>query len=250
MRKYLLLAVLWSGLATGAQTSETLAGRSQAKARNVVDAAVTAIGGAEALRGIETLELRLQGETWPRLQMPTPTPPFEAGTFDESLVLDLKDNRLYLEQHFTGAGFEGHNTVVIKEGEGTTYDHRARTATPIPAEQTSQQQFVQYYRRLPNLILRQALDNANSLRYLGEDTFDGRKQHVVTFVMPDTQQVALYYRCAHLARIEVRTGVHRSAARSAGVRDHVLGLFEGGKPAGSADMGMALSQVTSSPSTR
>jgi hypothetical protein len=31
-------------------------------------------GGAEALRGIETLELRLQGETWPRLQMPTPTP--------------------------------------------------------------------------------------------------------------------------------------------------------------------------------
>src|SRR4029453_13407140 len=123
VRKYLLLAGLWSGLATGAQTSETLAGRSQAKARNVVDAAVTAIGGAEALRGIETLELRLQGETWPRLQMPTPTPPFEAGTFDESLVLDLKDNRLYLEQHFTGAGFEGHNTVVIKEGKGTPYTH-------------------------------------------------------------------------------------------------------------------------------
>ncbi len=193
MRKSLWFAlVLWSGLATAAQNTETLAGRSQVKARNVIDAAVTAIGGADALRGIETLKLQLQGETWPRLQMPTPTAPFQAGTFDESLVLDLKDNRLYLEQRVTGAGFEGHNTVVIKDGAGTAYDHRARTATPIPAEQTSQQQFVQYYRRLPNLILRQALDNANSLRYLGEDTFDGRKQHVVTFVMPDTQQVALY----------------------------------------------------------
>ena len=101
--------------------------------------------------------------------MPTPSPPFEPGTFQESLVLDLKDNRLHLEQRVTGAGFEGHNTVVIKSGEGMAYDHRARTATPIPTEQTTQQQFVQYYRRLPNLILRQALDGANSLRYLGED---------------------------------------------------------------------------------
>ena len=107
-------------------------------------------------------------------------------------MLDLKDNRLSLEQRASGAGFDGHNTVVIKAGEGTAYDHRARTVTPIPAEQTTQQQFVQYYRRLPNLILRQALDGANSLRYLGEDQFNGRKHNVVTFVMPDTQQVALY----------------------------------------------------------
>ena len=138
------------------------------------------------------MKLQLEGQTWIRLQMPTPTPPFEPGTFYESLLLDLKDNRLHLEQRVTGAGFDGHNTVVIKAGTGTAYDHRARTATPIPAEQTSQQQFIQYYRRLPNLILRQALDGANSLRYLGEDQFNNRKHNVVTFVMPDTQQVALY----------------------------------------------------------
>ncbi|MGZ9074436.1 MAG: MBL fold metallo-hydrolase [Burkholderiaceae bacterium] len=30
------------------------------------------------------------------------------------------------------------------------------------------------------------------MRYLGEDQFNGRKHNVVTFVMPDTQQVALY----------------------------------------------------------
>ena len=73
MRKSLWFAlVLWSGLATAAQNTETLAGRSQVKARNVIDAAVTAIGGADALRAIETLKLQLQGETWPRLQMTTP----------------------------------------------------------------------------------------------------------------------------------------------------------------------------------
>ena len=192
MRKPLLLLVLCTSLAYAAEDPKTLTARSQAKARKVVDSAVAAIGGRDALQGIETLKLQLQGETWPRLQMPTPGPPFEPGQFQETLVLDLKDNRLSLEQRVSGAGFDGHNTVVIKAGEGSAYDHRARTVTPIPAEQTTQQQFVQYYRRLPNLILRQALDGANSLRYLGDDQFNGRKHNVVTFVMPDTQQVALY----------------------------------------------------------
>ena len=199
MRKFLYLLLLCTSMAYAAEDTQTMAARSQAKARKVIDAAVTAIGGRDALQSIETLKLQLQGETWTRLQMPTPRPPFEPGHFQETLVLDLKDNRLFLEQKASGAGFDGHNTVVIKGGEGTTYDHRARTATPIPAEQTTQQQFVQYYRRLPNLILRQALDGANSLRYLGEDQFDGRKHNVVTFVMPDTQQVALY--------VDSRTGL-------------------------------------------
>jgi glyoxylase-like metal-dependent hydrolase (beta-lactamase superfamily II) len=171
---------------------DTLAERSQQRARKILDTAVTAIGGAETLQSIEIVKLQLQGQVWPRLQMPTPNPPFEPGQFEETLLLDIKDNRLVLEQRNAGAGFEGHNTVVIKGGEGTNYDHRARTATPIPAAQATQQQFVQYYRRLPHLILRQALDRATTLRYLGEDSFDGRSHQVVTFVMADTQQVALY----------------------------------------------------------
>ena len=142
MRKPLFLLVFCTTLASAAENPETLAERSQARARKVIDAAVAAIGGTEALQGIETLKLQLQGDTWPRLQMPTPSPPFEPGKFHESLVLDLKDNRLHLEQRVSGGGFDGHNTVVIKAGESTAYDHRARTATPIPAEQTSQQQFV------------------------------------------------------------------------------------------------------------
>ena len=176
----------------GSRNPETLTARSQTKARKVIDSAVAAIGGRDALQGIETLKLQLQGETWPRLQMPTPNPPFEPGQFQETLVLDLKDNRLSLEQRASGGGLMATTRSSSKPVKAAAYDHRARTVTPIPAEQTTQQQFVQYYRRLPNLILRQALDGANSLRYLGEDQFNGRKHNVVTFVMPDTQQVALY----------------------------------------------------------
>ena len=186
----ILLAAVASAYA--ADNPETVAERSQAQARAVLDRAVEANGGAEALRSVEVVRLRLSGKTTPRLQMTTPAPPFEDGTFEETLLVDLENNRLRLDQKAGGFGFDGDNTVAIADGQGKNYDNRARTITPIPAEQATQQQFIQYHRRLPNLILRQALDRANSLRYLGEDQFEGRPHEVVTFVMPDTQQVALY----------------------------------------------------------
>ena len=188
----LLLAACIVHADTPANNPETLAERSQATARGVLDRAVAAIGGAEALRSIDVVRLQFDGETWPRLQMPTAAPPFESGTQKETLLLDLKNNRLLLEQEASGAGFEGHNTIVIKGGEGENYDQRAHTITPIPVAQSSQQQFVQYYRRIPHLLLRQALDRTNSLRSLGQDTFEGKPQDVFTFVMADTQQVAVY----------------------------------------------------------
>ena len=175
-----------------ANNPETLAERSQATARAVLDRAVTAIGGAEALRSIDVVRLQLQGETTPRLQMPTASPPFEAGTQQETLLLDLKNNRMKLEQKVSGAGFDGDNTIVIKSGQGANYDNRAHTITPIPVAQSSQQQFVQFYRRVPHLLLRQALERETSLRSLGQDTFEGRPHEVFTFVMADTQQVAVY----------------------------------------------------------
>jgi glyoxylase-like metal-dependent hydrolase (beta-lactamase superfamily II) len=188
----LLLAACAVHADTNSNNPETLAERSQATARKVLDEAVAAIGGAEALRSIDVVRLRFDGATWPRLQMPTAAPPFESGTQKETLLLDLKSNRLLLEQEASGAGFEGHNTIVIKGGQGENYDQRAHTITPIPVAQSSQQQFVQYYRRLPQLLLRQALERTNSLRSLGQDTFEGKPQDVFTFVMADTQQVAVY----------------------------------------------------------
>lgn len=187
-----LLTLALLPLTAIADNPETLTERSNARAREVLDASVAAMGGAEAIRGVTSVRLTLEGETWPRLQMPTPEAPFQAGHSRESLLLDLANGRLRLETTNRGNGFEGNNTIVLERGEGTNYDHRARVATPIPAAQSSQQQFVQYQRRLPNLILRQALERATSLRYLGEDTVSGRAHDVITFVMPDTQQVALY----------------------------------------------------------
>jgi glyoxylase-like metal-dependent hydrolase (beta-lactamase superfamily II) len=217
MRFAILAGLAVSIAASAADNPETMTERSQTQARAVLDRAVEANGGAEALRAVKVLRLHLQGETFPRLQMTTPAPPFEGGSFDEVLLIDLENNRLRLEQKAGGFGFDGDNTIAIVGGKGNNYDNRARTITPIPAEQATQQQFVQYHRRLPNLLLRQALDRANSLRYLGEEQFDGRRHEVVTFVMPDTQQVALYVDAAtglvskyELIFVDSLTGVEAS----------------------------------------
>jgi glyoxylase-like metal-dependent hydrolase (beta-lactamase superfamily II) len=124
--------------------------------------------------------------------MRTPEPPFEPGMLRETVLVDFENNRLALEQRASGAGFENHTGVVITAGQGVAYDHRARTMTPIPGSQSNQQQFVQYYRRVPHLLLRQALDRSGSLRFLGAESFNGKPHEVFTFVMPDTQQVAVY----------------------------------------------------------
>jgi glyoxylase-like metal-dependent hydrolase (beta-lactamase superfamily II) len=213
---FILLAAT-AAATPAADNPETMAERSQSRARKVLDQAVEANGGAEALRAVEVVRLKLTGQTFPRLQMTTPAPPFEGGSFDETLLVDLENNRLRLEQKTGGFGFDGDNTVTIVDGTGNAYDNRAKTATPIPADQATQQQFIQYHRRLPNLLLRQALDRTNSLRYLGEDQFEGRRHEVVTFVMPDTQQVALYIDAAtgliskyELIFVDSLTGVEAS----------------------------------------
>lgn len=129
---YVASVALIATLVSAAENSETFIERSQGRARAVLDRAVDALGGAETLRSIEAVRVRMSGQIWPRLQSPTVTPPFETGTQEETLLVDFKNNVMVRELRTTGAGFEGNNTFVIKSGAGTTYDHRARTATPIP----------------------------------------------------------------------------------------------------------------------
>src|SRR6202008_3122351 len=153
----LLLAAFSAAALAATDNPETLTERLQDRARAVLDRAVEANGGAEALRAVKVVKLHLSGEVFPRLQMTTPAPPFEGGPFDEQLLVDLENNRLRLEQKAGGFGCEGDNTITIVDGKGANYDNRAKTITPIPAEQATQQQFIQYRRRLPNLLPRAGL---------------------------------------------------------------------------------------------
>src|SRR5687768_18461153 len=68
LRTAVALAMAAASVVNAANT-ETRAELSQARARIVLDRAVEANGGVEALRAIEVVRLRLEGQTFPRLQM-------------------------------------------------------------------------------------------------------------------------------------------------------------------------------------
>lgn len=188
----LALAVAVSTAPLAANNPETAVERSHERAKRVLEAAVDAIGGRAAVEGVKTVRIKLGGDSAPRFQNATPEPPFTPGHYQEETTIDLEQNRLAVVQTTKGAGFRGNARIVLNGAKGHTFDLLNRTATPIDAVAAQQQQFAQYQRRLPSLILRTALQREATLRYLGEDTVDGVPHHAITFVHVDGIQLAVY----------------------------------------------------------
>jgi glyoxylase-like metal-dependent hydrolase (beta-lactamase superfamily II) len=195
MKKAFLTALVLVFASLGfAENVETAQERSQQRAKQIVDAAVAALGGAETLNNLENVVFNNTAETFGRLQMPTWKGPFTAGTLKEQVLVDLKNDRLMAETEGKGpAGFDFKNRVTVKAGEGQIFDLRARTATPTQQGNPPAQLFIQYQRRIPHTILRQALNAPLTLRYLGTDNFQGRKHEVVTLLMSDNVVIGMYF---------------------------------------------------------
>jgi glyoxylase-like metal-dependent hydrolase (beta-lactamase superfamily II) len=194
MLRLLAAATFMASCAIHASTDnpETLIERSQTAARAVLDRAVSALGGIDGLRAIEVVRIQVEGEYWPRLQLSTPEPPFDGGTVREDVLLDIKNRRLRFEQHDHTPGFSRPEVIVVADGEGSIYALEARLFRSYPSTRAAEQQLASHYRRLPHLLLLQALDRADTLRFLGQETFEGRLHDVFTFVTAEAQQVALY----------------------------------------------------------
>ena len=180
------------GVPLAANNPETAVERSHERAKRIVETAVEAIGGRAAIDAIKAVRLKLGGEQTPRHQNATPGPPYAPGHYQEETVIDLEQNRLAVVQTNRGPGFRGNARIVLNGGKGHAFDLLNRTATSIDAAAAQQQQFAQYQRRLPSLILRTALQRDATLRYVGEDTIDGAAHNVITFVHVDGLQMALY----------------------------------------------------------
>jgi glyoxylase-like metal-dependent hydrolase (beta-lactamase superfamily II) len=108
-------------------------------------------------------------------------------------LLDIEHSRLLFSQYDVETGFVRDNTTLIEGGEGTSYNHRAGSVRPFPSPPSIPQQFGPHYRRLPQLLLRQALEQKASVRSLAQATFEGKPQDVFAFTTPDTQQQITVY---------------------------------------------------------
>ena len=165
--------------------------RSYQQARRVLDDAIEAHGGLEALRGIKDFTLKEKGKLHARFQSPAAEPPFATGTSEETLIVDMDRGFVFDDLKTTNSGFNNWNRTVIKGKDSFNYDMWSKTATPVV--NPSINNFRGQIRRLPPFVLLEALDRAATLRWLGEEEFNGKKQNVISVLRPDNQQLSLSF---------------------------------------------------------
>ncbi|MCI0410003.1 MAG: hypothetical protein L0191_15845, partial [Acidobacteria bacterium] len=161
------------------------------RARRALDAGIVALGGLDKLRGIQTISVRHQGQSFWRNQSPKVSPPFAATPTKGLLVLNFDGTRVIWdnETSFPG-GFLNRNRLVVKDKEVWSENHVERRWTTVPAFTPANQ--AGFMRRFPHYILLNAFDRAAQLRWLGEANVAGKKQDVITYSTDDGQQLTLY----------------------------------------------------------
>lgn len=184
------VSIMLGTLSVAAQQSQA-SQRSYQQARRVLEEAIEAHGGLEALRAIQDFTLKEKGKIYARYQSPNPDQPFSTGPSEETTVIDNQRGLLSYEIKTANAGFNNWARTLIKGTEGVTLDVWSKTATPIV--NPSLANFRGQVRRLPQFVLLEALDRAPSLRWIGEEDFGGKKQRVISVVRPDGQQLALTF---------------------------------------------------------
>ena len=189
-RLFLIATIVLSTSITLMAQQPSAAQRSYQQARRVLDDAIEAHGGLEALRAIKDFTLKEKGKVYARFQSPG-VDQISAGNSEETLIVDTERGYVFDDLKAANGGFNNWVQTVIKGTDGQTFDMWSKTATPIP--NASVNNFRPQMRRLPPIVLLEALDRAVTLRYLGEDEIGGRKQKVISVLRPDNQQLSLYF---------------------------------------------------------
>jgi glyoxylase-like metal-dependent hydrolase (beta-lactamase superfamily II) len=198
MQRRLLLALSFclalSTAAVARQAQRSGTADSYRRAYRTVEAGLSALGGAEALRAAEDVWVRASGSTWARNQSVKVEAPWDRMTRDETLFADVRRGRFVFENRDPSpGGFVFGGKVVVSGGQAFFVNDRDRTVQPVaPANLPAVQ--LNYVRRLPHLLLGLALEQrAPTLRHAGAESFDGRPHEVVTFAAANGALLSLFF---------------------------------------------------------
>ena len=189
MTKSIAIAITLLVVASSA-LPQSLTTESFSKAKAVLDRSVAAYGGTEELNAIGNVSLRIAGESVHRNQSRRPGD-MDRTEYTAELLIDLKNSRARQAQkgHYPG-GFNWHNGFVIDAGNRTGFDLIRKTSNPPGA--ITPAIFKANTRWLPQLVLLNVLERAQSLRYLGKADYEKRPHEVVDYVTNDGARLTLY----------------------------------------------------------
>jgi glyoxylase-like metal-dependent hydrolase (beta-lactamase superfamily II) len=194
----LLALVVASGLINATQQQKTPVEKSYLQAQTVLDAGIKAAGGIDELRKIADVTRELSGTrsdegqgmqpVWPRIA----EPPVLSNPHVKS-VRDIRGNRTFDETEaviFGGQPF--HIKAVIAGNNAFAISELAKEMRVLPPPALINVRAARF-RRDPESLLLTALNRPETLRWVGDGEFAGRKQRVVSFADADGTEVSLYF---------------------------------------------------------
>lgn len=156
---------------------------SHVKARVLLDQALTAMGGVEALRALQDITIRYDGKAFEPTQGVTSSAPLESYPRTGWLVTELGASRFSFEQQLLyPGGFNFSSRVVGIGNGGFRVEHRSRSWSPLGTGAAAQR--TELTRTLPHTLLLNLLEQSGSLRDAGRDTRDGRSVDLVVATPP------------------------------------------------------------------
>jgi glyoxylase-like metal-dependent hydrolase (beta-lactamase superfamily II) len=180
--------------------------RAFAPARRALDGAIAAHGGLEALRAVKDVQRTGSGTAHNQGQSLRPGTPYTTRTVALTSVSDLARGRSSTEQITTpSGGIRTPSRSVLRGEDGFTVAMLTNVMAPMsPAAVAAARTAL---RRDPAALLLTAAGRAETLRDLGEATFEKRRHRVITFADSDGSQIALYLdaQTRRVAKIETLT---------------------------------------------
>jgi glyoxylase-like metal-dependent hydrolase (beta-lactamase superfamily II) len=201
-RKAVAVAALLAPCSLAAQGPEGPLWESYSRAAEVVRLGAEAHGGAQAIRGLAAASFRWEGEDFAPVQGLNPA--WDTAGNGRSTIQDVRvdhaRSRFVVQRELRFPG--GYLNAFRALGNGrelltyNPYAARGMGGTVFQRDTTgtaARRALGNTATDMPVLLIRQALERSNTLRYLGDAMVDGRRQHAVSYTTTEGDPVTLFF---------------------------------------------------------
>jgi len=192
-----LCLILLTAINSPSQSRTNVSEKSYSRARHVLDSGIQALGGNDAFRNTEDISIKYSGKAFEQGQSANPEAAYYARPEEGTRIIDIRGNRSFFESKTSYLGGPPTSArEVLNDKSGFNLDLETKVIYPIAAAAVaSRTRSIQ--RLFPHLLLREALNRASTLRWLGEGAES--QEQVITFADGGGSQIALYFdRTSHL----------------------------------------------------
>ena len=189
-----LLPMIFLGVtSTFAQETKTMTENSFQRAREILELGMQALGGLKGFQAIDDITFSYSAQVTELGQSARPDGTDYIRPLEGNGIIDLRGKRNYRlsRTHYLGSA-DFVTTVTTTETSGFTADLTSNAVFPLakPAVDNNNKASL---RTFPHQLIQLALNRMSTLRWLGEQEVDRKKQEVLTFADSDGTQIALYF---------------------------------------------------------